>query len=100
MKKVYETPAGAISGRELRSGFRLRTNRGLRPGKQINDSILVSIGRAILKGQTAQRIATTHRISTKTVYRWKKRLKLGKLARRRKQMRKACQRWYAKRRKK
>lgn len=59
-------------------GFQWTRNKGkgLRPGKQVTDDTIVAFGKAIVAGDTVIEACKRLAISSKTGYRWKKRLKL------------------------
>lgn len=60
---------------EIKAGFRVRKRNGsLRPGKQVNDSQIIALGKAIVAGEQVQVACKRIGISNKTGYRWKRRL--------------------------
>lgn len=77
MKRIYDQgQRGAVDGELLREGYRIQTMRIRRPGKQVTDATIVALGQAIVAGDTVIMAASRLGISSKTGYRWKKRLAL------------------------
>jgi hypothetical protein len=82
VKPYYDSPSGAICGDGLRQMRLIQGRRpGVRPGRALNDSQIVAMGKLRLKGFSVQRIAKETGVWPYTVSKWMRRLNLAPVPR-------------------